>query len=51
MYGTGGNAVPALAVLQAVPDRLGYVERAARTGQHGGLVRSGWDGPPGPDCR
>ena len=42
MYGqTGGAAVPALAVLQArFPTAWQYVERAARTGESGGLVRS-----------
>jgi DNA polymerase-1 len=42
MYGqTGGNALPALAALQArFPTAWEYVERAARTGQQGGLVRS-----------
>ena len=42
MYGqTGGNAVPALAALQArFPTAWEYVERAARTGEAGGLVRS-----------
>ena len=53
MYGqTGGNALPALAALQArFPTAWEYVERAARTGQNGGLVRS-WLGrtcPPAPD--
>jgi DNA polymerase-1 len=52
MYGqTGGGAVPALAALQArFPQAWEYVERAARTGEAGGLVRS-WLGrtcpPPG----
>ncbi|GGK72046.1 bifunctional 3'-5' exonuclease/DNA polymerase [Mangrovihabitans endophyticus] len=42
MYGqTGGNAVPALAVLrQRYPTAFAYVESAARTGEAGGLVRS-----------
>jgi DNA polymerase-1 len=42
MYGqTGGAAVPALAALQArFPVAFGFVERAARTGEGGGLVRS-----------
>ena len=42
MYGqTGGNAIPALAALQArFPTAWEYVERAARTGEAGGLVRS-----------
>jgi DNA polymerase-1 len=42
MYGqTGGAAVPALAALQArFPAAWAYVERAARTGEGGGLVRS-----------
>jgi DNA polymerase-1 len=42
MYGqTGGAAVPALAALQArFPTAWDYVERAARTGENGGLVRS-----------
>jgi DNA polymerase-1 len=42
MYGqTGGAAVPALAALQArFPTAWDYVERAARTGEGGGLVRS-----------
>ncbi|HEX6869903.1 MAG TPA: bifunctional 3'-5' exonuclease/DNA polymerase, partial [Micromonosporaceae bacterium] len=42
MYGqTGGAAVPALAALQArFPAAWEYVERAARTGEGGGLVRS-----------
>jgi DNA polymerase I len=42
MYGqTGGAAVPALAVLQArFPTAWQHVERAARTGEGGGLVRS-----------
>ncbi|MGE5828366.1 MAG: bifunctional 3'-5' exonuclease/DNA polymerase [Micromonosporaceae bacterium] len=52
MYGqTGGSAVPALAVLRArFPTAWEYVERAARTGEAGGLVRS-WLGrtcPPAP---
>jgi DNA polymerase-1 len=51
MYGqTGGAAVPALAALQArFPAAWEFVERAARTGEGGGLVRS-WLGrtcPPG----
>jgi DNA polymerase-1 len=42
MYGqTGGNAIPALAVLrQRYPVAFDYVEAAARTGEAGGLVRS-----------
>jgi DNA polymerase-1 len=53
MYGqSGGNALPALAALQArFPTAWEYVEKAARTGQNGGLVRS-WLGrtcPPAPD--
>jgi DNA polymerase-1 len=42
MYGqTGGNAVPALAVLrQRYPVAFEFVEAAARTGEAGGLVRS-----------
>jgi DNA polymerase-1 len=42
MYGqTGGSALPAIAVLrQRYPTAWGYVERAARTGEAGGLVRS-----------
>jgi DNA polymerase-1 len=53
MYGqTGGAAVPALAALQArFPTAWDYVERAARTGEGGGLVRS-WLGrtcPPAGD--
>jgi DNA polymerase-1 len=53
MYGqTGGKAVPALAALQAkFPTAWEYVERAARTGEGGGLVRS-WLGrtcPPESD--
>jgi DNA polymerase-1 len=42
MYGqTGGAAVPALAALQArFPVAWEHVERAARTGEGGGLVRS-----------
>jgi DNA polymerase I len=42
MYGqTGGAAVPALAVLRArYPTAWDLVERAARTGEGGGLVRS-----------
>jgi DNA polymerase-1 len=42
MYGqTGGAAVPALAALQArFPTAWDYVERAARAGEGGGLVRS-----------
>ncbi|MEV4343161.1 bifunctional 3'-5' exonuclease/DNA polymerase [Actinoplanes sp. NPDC049596] len=42
MYGqTGGNAIPALAVLrQRYPIAFDYVEAAARTGEVGGLVRS-----------
>jgi DNA polymerase-1 len=53
MYGqTGGAAVPALAALQArFPVAWEYVERAARTGAGGGLVRS-WLGrtcPPAGD--
>jgi DNA polymerase-1 len=53
MYGqTGGAAVPALAALQArFPAAWDYVERAARTGEGGGLVRS-WLGrtcPPAGD--
>ena len=56
MYGqTGGNAVPALAALrQRFPVAWEYVERAARTGESGGLVRS-WLGrtcpPPDPGER
>jgi DNA polymerase-1 len=52
MYGqTGGQAVPALAVLRrSYPAAWEYVEAAARTGEGGGLVRS-WLGrtcpPPG----
>ncbi len=52
MYGqTGGNAIPALAALQArFPRAWEYVEQAARTGEAGGLVRS-WLGRtcPPPD--
>ena len=42
MYGqTGGNAIPALAALQArFPRAWESVEQAARTGEAGGLVRS-----------
>jgi DNA polymerase I len=42
MYGqTGGAAVPALAALRArFPTAWDYVERAARTGENGGVVRS-----------
>ena len=42
MYGqTGGNAIPALAVLRKrYPIAFEYVEAAARTGEAGGLVRS-----------
>jgi DNA polymerase-1 len=42
MYGqTGGSAVPALAALQArFPVAWEFVERAARVGEGGGLVRS-----------
>jgi DNA polymerase-1 len=42
MYGqTGGQAVPALAVLRrSYPRAFQYVESAARTGEAGGLVRS-----------
>jgi DNA polymerase I len=42
MYGqTGGNAIPALAVLrQRYPVAFEFVEAAARTGEAGGLVRS-----------
>ncbi|NJC70345.1 bifunctional 3'-5' exonuclease/DNA polymerase [Planosporangium thailandense] len=42
MYGqTGGQAAPALAALRRFyPTAWEYVERAARTGQGGGLVRS-----------
>ncbi len=42
MYGqTGGNAIPALAVLrQSYPVAFEFVEAAARTGEAGGLVRS-----------
>ncbi|WP_328467473.1 bifunctional 3'-5' exonuclease/DNA polymerase [Actinoplanes sp. NBC_00393] len=42
MYGqTGGNAIPALAVLRRqYPTAFEYVEAAARTGEAGGLVRS-----------
>ncbi|GAA2669015.1 bifunctional 3'-5' exonuclease/DNA polymerase [Actinoplanes palleronii] len=42
MYGqTGGDAIPALAVLRRhYPTAFDYVERAARTGESGGLVRS-----------
>jgi DNA polymerase-1 len=55
MYGqTGGAALPALAVLQArFPTAWQYVERAARTGEGGGLVRS-WLGrtcPPAGEGR
>jgi DNA polymerase-1 len=55
MYGqTGGAAVPALAVLQArFPTAWEYVERAARAGENGLLVRS-WLGrtcPPAGDGR
>jgi DNA polymerase-1 len=55
MYGqTGGAAVPALAALQArFPTAWEYVERAARTGEGGGLVRS-WLGrtcPPAGEAR
>jgi DNA polymerase-1 len=55
MYGqTGGAAVPALAALQArFPVAWEYVQRAARTGEGGGLVRS-WLGrtcPPAHDSR
>ena len=55
MYGqTGGAAVPALAALRArFPIAWEYVERAARTGEGGGLVRS-WLGrtcPPAGDER
>jgi DNA polymerase family A len=51
MYGqSGGSALPAIAVLrQRYPTAWDYVERAARTGEAGGLVRS-WLGrtcPPG----
>lgn len=51
MYGqSGGSALPAIAVLrQRYPIAWEYVERAARTGEGGGLVRS-WLGrtcPPG----
>ncbi len=53
MYGqTGGAAVPALAALRArFPTAWDFVERAARTGEDGGLVRS-WLGrtcPPAGD--
>jgi DNA polymerase-1 len=54
MYGqTGGAALPALAALQArFPTAWDYVERAARIGEGGGLVRS-WLGrtcpPAGPE--
>ena len=52
MYGqTGGAALPVIAVLRRqYPVAWEYVERAARTGETGGLVRS-WLGrtcPPGP---
>jgi DNA polymerase-1 len=55
MYGqTGGAAVPALAVLQArFPTAWQHVERAARAGESGGLVRS-WLGrtcPPSTETR
>jgi DNA polymerase-1 len=42
MYGqTGGEAIPALAVLRrSYPTAFEYVEAAARTGEGGGLVRS-----------
>ncbi|MEU4236356.1 bifunctional 3'-5' exonuclease/DNA polymerase [Actinoplanes sp. NPDC026619] len=42
MYGqTGGNAIPALAVLRkSYPKAFEFVEAAARTGEAGGLVRS-----------
>jgi DNA polymerase family A len=42
MYGqTGGNAIPALAVLRKqYPKAFEFVESAARTGEAGGLVRS-----------
>ncbi|WP_433303047.1 bifunctional 3'-5' exonuclease/DNA polymerase [Actinoplanes sp. CA-030573] len=42
MYGqTGGNAIPALAVLRKhYPVAFEFVEAAARTGEAGGLVRS-----------
>ncbi|GIF21441.1 DNA polymerase-1 [Actinoplanes tereljensis] len=42
MYGqTGGNAIPALAVLRKqYPKAFEFVEAAARTGEAGGLVRS-----------
>jgi len=55
MYGqTGGAAVPALAVLQArFPTAWEYVERAARQGESGALVRS-WLGrtcPPAGEGR
>jgi DNA polymerase-1 len=42
MYGqTGGSALPAIAVLRRhYPTAWDYVERAARTGEVGGLVRS-----------
>jgi len=52
MYGqTGGAAVPALAALQArFPVAWEYVERAARTGEGGGLVRS-WLGRTCPPSR
>jgi DNA polymerase-1 len=54
MYGqTGGAALPALAVLrERFPKAWEVVERAAREGEHGDLVRS-WLGrtcpPPGPN--
>jgi DNA polymerase-1 len=49
MYGqTGGNAIPALAVLRKhYPTAFEYVEAAARTGEAGGLVRS-WLGRTSP---
>jgi DNA polymerase-1 len=55
MYGqTGGAAVPALAALRArFPVAWDFVERAARTGEGGGLVRS-WLGrtcPPSGELR
>jgi DNA polymerase-1 len=52
MYGqTGGSAVPALAALQArYPVAWEFVERAARTGEGGGLVRS-WLGRTCPPAR
>jgi DNA polymerase-1 len=52
MYGqTGGQAVPALAVLRrSYPRAWEYVEEAARTGEQGGLVHS-WLGRTCPPSR